>query len=86
MCTVKRIMREHVRNIRGLANALGFDAEYLYSDIENFDLLCLGESIHETKITLQRLVDTITELEYQLYLLKRDENIPNDSRDKHIPL
>lgn len=72
MCTVKKDLRDRARNIRGLANALTYDVDYLFSDVKNYDLLCLGESLHETKITLQQLVDSVTELEYQLYLIKRN--------------
>ena len=72
MCDIKKDLRDRARHIRGLATALTYDADYLFSDIKNYDLLCLGESLHETKITLQQLVDSVTELEYQLYLIKRD--------------
>ena len=73
MCTIKKDLRDRARNIRGLATALTYDVDYLFSDIKNYDLLCLGESLHETKITLQQLVDSVTELEYQLYLIKRED-------------
>lgn len=73
MCEIKKDLRDRARSIRGLANALSYDVEYLFSDVESYDLLCLGESLHETKITLQQLVDSVTELEYQLYLIRRDE-------------
>ena len=72
MHDIKKTLRDRARDIRGLANALTYDAEYLLTDVENFDVFCLGESIHETKITMQRLVDSLTELEYQLYLIRRD--------------
>lgn len=72
MCDIKKDLRDRARNIRGLATALTYDVDYLFSDIKSYDLLCLGESLHETKITLQQLVDSVTELEYQIYLIKRE--------------
>ena len=72
MCEIKKTLRDRARDIRGLANALTYDAECLLTDIEAYDLICLGESIHETKVTMQKLIDNLTELEYQLYLIRRD--------------
>lgn len=72
MCDIKKDLRDRARNIRGLATALTYDVDYLFSDAKNYDLLCLGESLHETKVTLQQLTDSVIELEYQLYLIKRD--------------
>lgn len=75
MCTIKKTLRDRAWDIRGLANALTYDADCLLTDIEAYDLICLGESIHETKVTLYRLVNTLTELEYQLYLIRRDARV-----------
>ena len=72
MQDIKKGLRDRVRDIRGLANALTYDADCLVTDIDSYDLICLGESIHETKVTMQRLVDNLVELEYQLYLIRRD--------------
>ena len=72
MCSIRKNLRDRARDIRGLASALTYDAECLLDDIDGYDLVCLGESIHDTKITLQRLIDNITELEYHLYLIRRD--------------
>ena len=38
MCDVKKEIKERARLSRVLANALGHDAEYIYSDAENYDL------------------------------------------------
>lgn len=73
MTDIRKEMKERARLTRGLANALGYDAEYIYSDVENLDLFCMGESIRETKETIQKLMDNVTELEYLLYLAKRDD-------------
>lgn len=72
MCDIRKEMKERARLARGQVNALGYDIEYVYTDVENFDLLCLGESLHESKLTIQSLLDNVTELEYLLYLIKRD--------------
>ena len=74
MCDVKKEIKERARLARVLANALGHDAEYLYSDADTYDLLCLGESIRETKETIQKMIDNVMELEYLLYLIKKEES------------
>ena len=70
MCDVKREIKERARLARVLANALGHDAEYLYSDADTYDLMCLSESIRETKETIQKMIDNVMELEYLVYLIK----------------
>lgn len=72
MCDVKREMRERVRLARGLANALGYDIEYVFTDIENFDFICLDESIREAKDTIKNLVANIAEIEYLVDLAKKE--------------
>lgn len=72
MCDIKREMRERVRLARGLANALGYDIEYVFTDIENFDFICLDESIRETKDTIKNLVANIAEIEYLVDLAKKE--------------
>ena len=74
MNDIKRDMRGRARLLRGLANVLQVDADYIWSDSNNFELLCLNESIKEAKTTLQQLTDCLTELEYLLYLTRRDES------------
>lgn len=80
MTNLKKNMRDLARDIRGLANALNYDAECLLNDVESYDLMCLGESIHDTKITIQRVMDKATELEYQVYLVRRDARISDSSK------
>ena len=65
-------LRNRARAIQGLANALTYDADCIYSDLDSYDLMCLGESIHEMKVTMKCLMDNLTEFEYQLYLIRRD--------------
>lgn len=72
MCDIKKEIRERARLARVLANALGHDAEFLFSDADNYDLMCMAESIKETKETIQKIVDNITELEYLVYLIKNE--------------
>lgn len=74
MTDIKKEMKDRARMSRGLANALGYDVDYINADIENWDLLCMNESIRETKHTIQQLLDNVTELEYLLYLLKKGES------------
>lgn len=72
MTDIKQEMKDRARLARGLANALGYDTEYVYTDVQNFDLICLDESLRETKDTLQKLMDNVTELEYLVYLIKKE--------------
>jgi hypothetical protein len=72
MTDIKKEMRDRARLAKGLANALGYDVEYVSMDVESCDLMCMNESIRETKETLQRLTDNITEIEYLMYLLQKD--------------
>lgn len=74
MCDIKKEIKERARLTRVLANALGHDTEYLYSDAENYDLMCIDESIRETKDTVQKLVDNLKEIEYLLYLVRNNES------------
>lgn len=74
MTDIKKEMKDRARLSRGLVNGLGYDVEYLYTDVENYDVICMGESIREIKDTIQKLTDNIIEIEYLLYLLKRDES------------
>lgn len=61
-------MRQRARRLKGLLNLLTDDIYHVNVDACDFDLLCLGESINDTKNTLQMLMDSATELEYTLYL------------------
>ena len=73
MCDIKKEIRDRARLARGLVNGLGYDMEYLYSDAENFDLICLEESIRESKETVLKLTANLTEIEYLLYLVKKND-------------
>lgn len=74
MNEIRRGVRGRARLLRGLTNVLQVDADYIWSDSSDHDLVCLGESIREAKTTLQQITDCLTELEYMLYLMKREES------------
>ena len=78
---IKQEMRTRAQLAKGLTNVLQSDLEYVCADARDYDIICLNESIRDTKDTLQKLVDNIKELEYLLYLTKQD-----DSRKLHSPL
>jgi hypothetical protein len=73
MCDIKREMKVRARLTKGLANALQSDADYIYSDVYNFDILCMNESLKEAKETLQKITANIAELEYLLDLTKKEQ-------------
>lgn len=74
MNDIKREMKTRARLAKGLSNALTSDVEYICSDVDSYDVICMDSSIREAKDTLQKLVDNLTELEYLLYLIKREES------------
>lgn len=74
MTDIKKEMLDRARLSRGLANALGYDMEYIYSDVKTLDFICMNESIREAKETLQKLIDNVTEIEYLLYLIKSGDS------------
>lgn len=61
-------LRTRARKLKGLLNLLADDICTLNSDAEDYDLVCLPESITDVKETLQMFADGIVELEYVLYL------------------
>lgn len=69
---LKMLMRAKARLIRGLVNLLKDDGEQITDDVSNFDIFRLEETINDAKRTSQQLIDATTELEYYLYLAKRD--------------
>lgn len=68
----KRELKNRAKLLRGLANVLQLDADYIWNDANNYDAICLGESIREAKMTLEQATDCLTEIEYLLYLSKRE--------------
>ena len=61
-------IRTKARKLKGLTNLLLDDIYHLIADLEDYDLICLVESIHDVKETLQMFTDGVVELEYALYL------------------
>ena len=69
---LKMVMRGKARLTRGLVNLLKDDTEQIYNDVNTFDIISLEEAISDTKRTAQQLIDATTDLEYYLYLAKKD--------------
>lgn len=69
---LKLVMRGKARLARGLVNLLKDDTEQIYNDVNVFDVISLEEAIQDTKRTAQQLMDAATDLEYYLYLAKKD--------------
>lgn len=61
-------IRTKARKLKGLMNLLADDIYHLNADAEDYDLMCLPETIKDVKETLQMFTDGIVELEYALYL------------------
>lgn len=71
---IRTSVRNKARLACGLANILKYDINNLMTDVEEFYLDELFETVQETKETLQNLMDTVTEIEYALYLDKVRES------------
>ena len=69
-----RNIKKRARAAKGILNLLKDDIDQLRVDANDFDLICLEESIRDTKSTLQMLNDNITEIEYMLYLATSKES------------
>ena len=72
---IKTDMRKRARISAGMLNLLGDDINQIQSDANDFDIICLEESIKDAKMTLQMLVDNVTEMEYMLYLVKSQQSV-----------
>ena len=69
---LKMLMRGKARLAKGLVNLLKDDTEQIYNDVNVFDVISLEEAINDTKRTTQQLMDATTDLEYYLYLAKKE--------------
>lgn len=76
----KMKMRKQARLSRGILNLLRDDLEMICTDTDSYNLIALDLSINEAKDTIQRLTDSIAELEYSLYLI----NNKCESREEHL--
>ena len=69
----KQKMKKRARIAAGIVNLLRDDIDRVKADANDFDLICLEESIRDAKATIQMLTDHITEIEYLLYLINSRE-------------
>lgn len=72
--TIKTDMKKRARIAAGIVNLLQDDVDHIKADTNDFDLICLEESLKDARATLQMLTDNITEIEYMLYLIKSKES------------
>lgn len=70
---IKYDIRKRARIAMGMTTLLQDDLHHIKADANDFDIICLEESVKDAKSTLQMLVDNITEIEYMLYLVKSRE-------------
>ena len=71
---IKHDMKKRARISMGMLNLLKDDLNQIRADTNDFDLICLEESLRDAKTTLQMLTDNIVEIEYMLYLINSKES------------
>lgn len=71
---IKLNMKKRARIASGIVNLLRDDVEHIKADTNDFDLICLEESLKDVKDTLRMLTDNITEIEYMLYLVNSGDS------------
>lgn len=68
--------RIHIRNkarlVKGIGGMIKEDTARLYDDMDDLAAATLEEDIYEIKRSSQWLIDTLSELEHYLYLIRRD--------------
>lgn len=69
---IKSNLRSKTRLLRGFMSILEDDIARVHADIDDCEMVRLEESIQDSKETLQCLIDTIVELEYAVYVSKRE--------------
>lgn len=70
---IKIDMKKRARIAAGIVNLLRDDMDHIKSDTNDFDLICLEESLKDAKNTLRMLTDQLTEIEYLLYLVNSNK-------------
>ena len=70
---IKYDIRKRARIAMGMTTLLQDDLNHIRADANDFDIICLEESVKDAKSTLQMLIDNVTEIEYMLYLIKSRE-------------
>jgi hypothetical protein len=63
-------IRKRARLTRGLLNLLKDDIDCICIDADTYDLFTINESINEAKDTIQKIIDSVMELEYMVYQAK----------------
>lgn len=71
---IKINMKKRARIASGIVNLLRDDVDHIKADTNDFDLICLEESLRDVKDTIRMLTDNITEIEYMLYLVNSKES------------
>jgi hypothetical protein len=71
---LKMKMKKRARIAAGIINLLKDDIDNIKSDTNDFDPICLEESLKDAKATIQMLSDHIAEIEYSLYLINSGES------------
>lgn len=67
---IKLQMKTRVALLKGLVNVLKDDIDMVYKDVDTFNMFMIDESIREAKETNKRMIDTLKEIEYIIYLYK----------------
>lgn len=67
---IKIQMKARAALCKGLLNVLKDDIEMVYKDADTCNMFMISESINESKDTLQKILDCLTEIEYIAYLTK----------------
>jgi hypothetical protein len=65
-------IRKRARLTRGLLNLLKDDIDCICIDADTYDLFAIGDSINEARDTIQKIIDSVMELEYAVYQLKQN--------------
>ena len=65
-------MRAKARLAKGLTNILLDDIDRVINDVDDCDIVSMKDSIQDAKGTLQCMIDNLVELEYTMYLAKRE--------------
>lgn len=71
---IKLNMKKRARIASGIINLLRDDIDHIKADTNDFDLICLEESLRDAKDTMRMLTDSITEIEYMLYLVNSSDS------------
>lgn len=71
---IKMNMKKRARIASGIINLLRDDIDHIKADTNDFDLICLEESLRDVRDTMRMLNDNITEIEYLLYLVNSGDS------------